>query len=50
MPVSQNRDNYASLHQHFQWLVPEKFNIAQVCCGRWAQGPDAKNKIAIKAM
>ena len=50
MPVSQNRDNYASLHQHFQWLVPEKFNIAQVCCGRWAQEPDAKNKIAIKAM
>ena len=50
MPVSQNRDNYASLHQHFRWLVPEKFNIAQVCCGRWAQGPDAKNKIAIKAM
>ncbi len=37
MSVSQNRDNYASLHQDFQWLVPEKFNIAQVCCGRWAQ-------------
>jgi acetyl-CoA synthetase len=50
MPVSQNRDNYAYLHEHFQWLVPEKFNIAHVCCGRWAQGHDAKNKIAIKAM
>jgi acetyl-CoA synthetase len=50
MPVSQNRDNYAYLHEHFQWLVPEKFNIAQVCCGRWAQAPDSKNKIAIKAM
>jgi acetyl-CoA synthetase len=50
MLVSQNRDNYAYLHEHFQWLVPEKFNIAHVCCGRWAQGPDAKNKIAIKAM
>ena len=50
MRVSQNRDNYAFLHEHFQWLVPEKFNIAQVCCGRWAQGPDAKKKIAIKAM
>ena len=50
MRVSQNRDNYAFLHQHFQWRVPEKFNIAQVCCGRWAQGPDAKKNIAIKAM
>ena len=50
MSVSQNRDNYAFLHEHFQWQVPEKFNIAQVCCGRWAQGPDAKKKIAIKAM
>ncbi len=50
MRVSQNRDNYAFLHEHFQWLVPEKFNIAQVCCGRWAHGPDAKKKIAIKAM
>ena len=50
MRVSQNRDNYAFLHQHFQWLVPEKFNIAQVCCGRWAQGPDAKKNIAIKEM
>ena len=50
MRVSQNRDNYAFLHEHFQWLVPEKFNIAQVCCGRWAHGPDSKKKIAIKAM
>ena len=50
MRVSQNRDNYAFLHQHFQWLVPEKFNIAQVCCGRWARGVDAKKNIAIKAM
>ena len=50
MRVSQNRDNYAFLHQHFQWLVPEKFNIAQVCCGRWAQGPSSKKNIAIKAM
>ena len=50
MRVSQNRDNYAFLHKHYQWLVPEKFNIAQVCCGRWAQGLDSKKKIAIKAM
>ena len=50
MRVSQNRDNYAFLHQHFQWRVPEKFNIAQVCCGRWARGVDSKKNIAIKAM
>ena len=50
MRVSQNRDNYAFLHQHFQWRVPEKFNIAQVCCGRWAREANSKKNIAIKAM
>ncbi len=58
MNVSQNRDkphspladNYAALHGNFQWLVPEKFNIAQVCCARWAVLPDATKRVAIYAM
>jgi acetyl-CoA synthetase len=52
MRVSQHRDkldNYARLHGSFQWLVPEKFNIAEACCGRWAQLPDATKRVAIYA-
>ena len=46
--ASQVADGYAALHQGFQWLVPEHFNMAQVCCGRWAALPDALKRIAIK--
>ena len=52
---SQNRDKpvdaYADMHADFTWLVPEYFNIADVCCNRWAgasgQAPNAIKKIAI---
>ena len=30
------RDDYDELHRQFRWHVPERFNIAQVCCARWA--------------
>ncbi len=30
-------DAYAAIHAGFQWQVPARFNIAQVCCTRWAQ-------------
>ena len=54
---SQNRDktvdHYAALHQGFAWQVPEYFNMAEVCCRRWAQPggdkQDATKKIAIYA-
>jgi acetyl-CoA synthetase len=49
MKVSQARDNYARLHAGFGWQVPEQFNIAQACCGRWAQRADAAQRIAIRA-
>ena len=29
-------DRYAELHAGFRWQVPAHFNIAQVCCARWA--------------
>ena len=36
------RDDYDALHQGFHWSVPERFNIAEVCCTRWARSsPDA---------
>jgi acetyl-CoA synthetase len=49
MGVSQGRDNYASMHAGFGWQVPQDFNIAQVCCTRWAQRPDAGERTAILA-
>ncbi|MCA0214867.1 MAG: AMP-binding protein [Proteobacteria bacterium] len=49
MSVSQVQDNYAALHQGFRWAVPEHFNMAQVCCRRWADRPDADERIAIHA-
>ena len=44
---------YAELHHNFAWSVPEHFNIAEVCCSRWAEAPGAASesvqKIAIYA-
>ena len=47
MPKSHPHDLYASVHQGFGWKVPKNFNIAQVCCGRWAAGVDAARRVAI---
>src|SRR5665213_1498001 len=30
-------DDYASLHAGFRWQVPARFNLAEVCCARWAR-------------
>ena len=30
-------DHYVALHAGFRWRVPAHFNIAQVCCTRWAR-------------
>jgi len=30
-------DDYASLHAGFRWHVPNRFNLAEVCCARWAR-------------
>ena len=49
MPMSQGRDNYAAMHANFRWQVPKAFNIADVCCGRWARQPDADMRVAIRA-
>jgi acetyl-CoA synthetase len=56
MAISQNRDmphapvvdNYAAMHGNFAWLVPAQFNIAQVCCGRWANTPATRQSVAIR--
>lgn len=30
-------DRYEQLHAAFRWQVPDDFNIAEACCGRWAR-------------
>ena len=49
MSVSQVQDNYAAMHQGLRWSVPQHFNIAQVCCARWAARSDARQRVAIHA-
>ena len=44
--MSQLQDSYAQLHSQFGWQVPEDFNIAQVCCTRWAQ--ETPHAVAIR--
>jgi acetyl-CoA synthetase len=37
-----SQDLHAALHASFKWRVPRRFNIADVCCARWARAtPDA---------
>ena len=57
MRVSQTSDKasptftlpeaYAQLHGEFRWAVPEHFNIAQVCCQRWATAQNATKNVAV---
>ncbi len=49
-PAPTVRDNYAQLHGGFHWQVPAQFNIAEVCCARWAALPDAASRVAIQAL
>ena len=49
MRTSQARDNYQQLHDQFRWLVPDSFNIAEVCARRWAKAPDATKRVAVYA-
>ena len=45
-------DHYAAMHQGFTWQIDEYFNIAEVCCSRWARvdahKPDAMKSIAVR--
>ena len=52
-PAQDPPDHYAPLHSGFRWPVDEFFNIAEVCCSRWARAEnalsDATQKIAVHA-
>ena len=42
-------DHYDQMHRGFSWQVDEYFNIAEVCCSRWARTEGATKSIAIRA-
>ncbi|MEO7056707.1 MAG: AMP-binding protein [Caldimonas sp.] len=44
--MSTTVDHYAELYAGFRWQVPDDFNIAEVCCTRWAR--DTPEAIAIR--
>jgi acetyl-CoA synthetase len=41
------RDAYRGLHAQFHWHVPQVFNIAEVCCARWARDAASASRTAI---
>ena len=47
MRVSRPKDAYERVHRQFAWQVPAKFNMAEVCCGRWARSAQHQKAIAI---
>ena len=47
-PNPANLDRYAAIHQGFGWKVPQRFNMAQACCGRWASQPATARHVAIR--
>ncbi len=47
MRVSHPNDAYETVHRQFAWLVPAVFNMAEVCCGRWARAAKYKHATAI---
>ncbi len=42
-------DHYLTMLAQFGWRVPERFNMAQVCCGRWAADTATADRVAILA-
>jgi acetyl-CoA synthetase len=55
MAAAPQPDHYAALHSSFRWQVDDDFNIADVCCRRWAAGggqsagKSAPKRVAIRA-
>ncbi|MEO8023188.1 AMP-binding protein [Polaromonas sp.] len=45
MALVPPQDQYAALHRGFRWQVDEYFNIAEVCCRRWAKADGKKSAI-----
>ena len=41
-------DRYKAIHQGFGWKVPQRFNMAQACCGQWAAQAASARRVAIR--
>ncbi|HSB22013.1 MAG TPA: AMP-binding protein [Burkholderiaceae bacterium] len=39
-------DRYDAIYRDFRWYVPARFNLAEVCCARWAR--DTPDAVAIR--
>ena len=35
--IVQRQDNWQAIRDSFAWNIPDRFNIAEVCCDRWAE-------------
>ena len=46
--AAPTEDHYEALHRGFGWAVPEHFNMAQVCCARWAAHPGTARQVAVR--
>ena len=46
--VKPGTDHYAAVHRRFGWKVPTLFNMAEVCCRRWASRPETARQTAIR--
>ncbi len=40
-------DFHEALHAGLHWQVPARFNIAQMCCTRWARRPATARRVAV---
>ncbi len=47
--LDSSLDAYEQVHRSFAWQVPVYFNMAEVCCGRWARSPAHRHCTAIVA-
>ncbi len=47
MRVSHPNDAYETVHRQFSWRVPAVFNMAELCCGRWARSSKYQHARAI---
>jgi len=43
----KNLSQYQALYSEYRWLVPTRFNVADVCCRRWATSAADTRRIAI---
>ncbi|GAA4341112.1 AMP-binding protein [Pigmentiphaga soli] len=42
-------DQYEALYTTFRWWVPQRFNLAEVCCRRWTHTSSDARRIAVYA-